>query len=409
MNTWRAIFVLLAATIAARLPAQSAPGQGFSQFISAKLLREAHASAPNQNVVISPLPVSLAFAPLRGAVVMSAQIEEMTSAFEWSNGSNLPGSGRILTTIFQKPIPAPRRPQPHVDKLMQQLMNHESPEELWISTVFTYRGSDSLSQSFVDMSTKYFGVNFQSIAWDAKPPIPRSPQDTTATAEPAEKKRDFWISSTTHLRTAWADNTFSLGKKVDADFFPNAGPSESAPTLITELNMYAHDKNSDFEEVVFECHEAYMQVVLPREGLSIAKLEEKLSTEPNSLATVPHRELGYVELPKFNFEFGANLRQALENMGVREVFRTNLPLLEMAPNVSGAVLEAVSQKTTFEFNEEGIRADAETVANGVYGGVMGGQPNPFHMIVNRPFLFFVRDNLTNSLLFAGAVMDPAKH
>jgi len=42
-------------------------------------------------------------------------------------------------------------------------------------------------------------------------------------------------------------------------------------------------------------------------------------------------------------------------------------------------------------------------------GICGDCFNPFHMVVNRPFLFFVRDNVTNSLLFAGAVMDPSKH
>jgi serine protease inhibitor len=31
---------------------------------------------------------------------------------------------------------------------------------------------------------------------------------------------------------------------------------------------------------------------------------------------------------------------------------------------------------------------------------------PFHMVLNRPFLFIVRDNVTNALLFVGVMMNP---
>ena len=69
----------------------------------------------------------------------------------------------------------------------------------------------------------------------------------------------------------------------------------------------------------------------------------------------------------------------------------------------------MKQKVDIEVNEDGIRANAGTVANGVYGGIMGRQLLPFHMKVNRPFLFLIRDDLTGTLIFIGAVMDPAQH
>jgi serine protease inhibitor len=44
---------------------------------------------------------------------------------------------------------------------------------------------------------------------------------------------------------------------------------------------------------------------------------------------------------------------------------------------------------------------------------MVGAPEPFHVTLDRlhvaldrPFLFFVRDNLTKALIFEGAVMNP---
>jgi len=33
-------------------------------------------------------------------------------------------------------------------------------------------------------------------------------------------------------------------------------------------------------------------------------------------------------------------------------------------------------------------------------------PDSFHLVLNRPFVFLVRENATGALLFAGALMDP---
>lgn len=415
MKTKFAVALLFTIT-AARLLAQTIPGRQLSEIIAAnelfglKLVGELHAAAPDKNVVISPLPISFAFAPLTEATVDSETLGQINSAFEWRNTAMNFGSARLLSAAFEQPAPARPRPHPQVSKLTWQLMNQESSEKLWISTLFTYRGPDALSPRFVATGAKYFGLKFKSLPWNSTQRSPSLPDDPSAAAPKFPKTRnDFWITSTTHLRTAWADNTFALGKQVNDSFFPEPGQPESVPMLISELNAYSHQKTKSFESVIFVARSAYIQVVLPSEEVSVQDLESELVRDPSLLDSLPNRELGYIEIPKFNFEFKADVRGALEKMGVIEVFKTNLALAELVSGNQGARLTGVAQKTNIEFNELGIRADAETVTNGVYGGIMGGQPNPFHMLVNRPFLFFIRDNLTNSLLFAGAVMNPAKH
>jgi len=415
MNSRLAIVLLFTMT-AARLFAQATPGHELLEFIAAnelfgrKLLSNVHASAPDKNIVVSPLPLSFAFAPLIGASSDSETLTQITSAFEWRNTAINRRSVRLLSAAFRQPPPARPRPHPQVSKLTWQLMNQESPEELWISTLFTYRGPHALSPSFMDTDAKYFGLKFTVIPWDSTQ-RPRSLTDDSSGAAPNPRKLkdDFWITSTTHLRTAWADNTFSLGKQANGDFFSEPGRPESVPILASVLNMYEHEKNQDFESVIFVGLTAYIQVVLPSEGLRLSDLEDKIIRNPGYLSAAPDRELGYIEIPKFSFEIKADVRDALEKMGVRAIFKTNASLARLVRGPEGAHLNGVAQKTSIEFNEAGIRADAETVTTGVYGGIMGGQPKPFHMIVNRPFLFFIRDNLTNSLLFAGAVTDPSKH
>jgi serpin B len=101
------------------------------------------------------------------------------------------------------------------------------------------------------------------------------------------------------------------------------------------------------------------------------------------------------------------LRSALEKMGVHRIFEDENTLLAMAPKMSGGLLRGVAQKSEITVDENGIRADAGTIVHGVYAGVMGAQ-SPFHMTLDRPFLFIIRDNVTRALLFVGVVMDPTQ-
>jgi serpin B len=71
-------------------------------------------------------------------------------------------------------------------------------------------------------------------------------------------------------------------------------------------------------------------------------------------------------------------------------------------------LTEVNQKIDLTVDRSGIRADANTVAGGVYLGTMS-DPEPFHMRLNRPFVFLIRDQTTDALLFIGAVVDPGDY
>ena len=112
-----------------------------------------------------------------------------------------------------------------------------------------------------------------------------------------------------------------------------------------------------------------------------------------------------MKLPPFHFTFETDLRASLEKMGVRRVFENADTLLAMAPARSGGILRGVAQKAEITLDENGIRADSGTISHGIYGGVLAPQ-GPFHMTLDRPFLFIVRDKVTGALLFAGVVANP---
>lgn len=416
MNS-RNFLVMLLAVAATSALAQEAPLGTLYTFVGAndrfgaKLLKEAHSSAPGQNVAVSPLPISFVFALLREASVDSTTLDEMQSTFEWSGIRDFETPSRMLLARLDPPRRRPAPPRLPDGSPAPKLLDIESPEELWLSTAFSYRGKGAISKLFAGIGKQNFGVEFQALPENEPPRTGDShpPNPVGVPREASTPNTDFWIASTTHLQTVWADNAFSMGTKKDDHFILSNGQSELLQMLVTEKSYYRHVSTKDFEAIDLVCQEAYLQLVLPANGTDLNDLEAKLAQDSGSLGSALQPQIGDVELPRFNFKFDADVRKALERMGLRRVFQTTDSLTGLLDGPGGARLKGISQKVEIEVNEQGIRANARTVSSGVYGGIMSIPEVPFHMVVNRPFLFFIRDNVTDALLFAGAVVDPAKH
>lgn len=105
-------------------------------------------------------------------------------------------------------------------------------------------------------------------------------------------------------------------------------------------------------------------------------------------------------LPKFKLEYSVELSQPLQSLGMKTAFSaSSADFSGIAP---GAFISAARHKTFVEVNEEGTEAAA---VSGL-GATLSAAPKIFDMIVDRPFLFFIGDAQTESILFMGVVFDP---
>ena len=374
------------------------------------LVRIIHEEAPDRNVVVAPLSVSLTFAALLDSSPDTKTNHEITSAFHWNETSNLNDASRMLLARFEKPKPPP--PQSSSSSKKQsaedlQYLRSGKPAESWISGAFLFRGEGSLSQNFINRVKYNFGFEFRAVGihssqsevlarnWDPSLPMPEVTGDN-----------DFWITSFTHLRTSWAGNTFVGAKREKHDFRLQSGSIVQADFLKSENNVYPYARTDDFEAIVLSCWQASILLVMPPQGRDISQLESAIADDPQMIESLLKRSVGDVQLPPFHFIYSSDLRDPLEKMGVRGIFSSNPnDLLFMVPG-KGGVLRGVTQKSDITVDEEGIRADAGTIFHGIYGGIMAPPPTPFHLVLNRPFIFIIRDTVTNALLFAGVVMNP---
>ncbi|NXK51349.1 SPB11 protein, partial [Chauna torquata] len=109
-----------------------------------------------------------------------------------------------------------------------------------------------------------------------------------------------------------------------------------------------------------------------------------------------------VYLPRFKLEGTFDLNEVLKAMGMTDIFTESKADLSALSSVKSLVLSNVVHKTYVEVNEEGTIAAAAT------GAVIVRRSLPLTevFIADHPFLFFIRHNPTNTILFFGKLCSP---
>jgi serine protease inhibitor len=406
--------LLLLAVFLFEVRAQEVPQAQPAMFLRANdkfafdLLEKTHEESRERNIVVAPLPVSLIFAALWDGTQDTESSKEFRTAFHWDKDFGTMTGGKMLLSRFEKPTPYPK---PHAsaskpNSALQRYLQSGKPEELWLSAAFLYRGKGSLSQDFIDRVTHDFGFPVRAVEehtpqsevfvknWDPSLPMPK-----------ITGHDDFWITSFTHLRTSWAGNTFADMKGFGHDFRLHSGEVIQAAFLKSEDTSYPYVQTDGFEAVQLSCWQASILFVLPAPDSNVWELEAALIKNPDLVEPLLTMRQGDVQMPTFHFSYEGDLCNSLQKMGVQRVFSDSATLLSMVPSRSGGILRGVAQKTEITVDGNGIRADSGTIVHGVYGGI-GTVQSPFHMILDRPFLFLIRDNATRALLFVGVVMNP---
>uniref|UniRef100_A0A8C2BWM6 Leukocyte elastase inhibitor n=1 Tax=Cyprinus carpio TaxID=7962 RepID=A0A8C2BWM6_CYPCA len=173
---------------------------------------------------------------------------------------------------------------------------------------------------------------------------------------------------------------------------------------------YVCDHRLQVLELPYVKEELSMLILLPEESQDgsdpLHKLERELTldklhewTNRNNMDT--HTEI-IVHLPKFKLEVESSLAEILMGMGMTSVFQGPMADLTGMSSQGGLFLSAVAHKAFVDVNEEGTEAAAATAA--IVAFCMLREE---HFKADHPFLFFIRHNPTNSILFFGRFRGPS--
>ncbi|KAM6961249.1 protein Z-dependent protease inhibitor [Aplochiton taeniatus] len=143
-----------------------------------------------------------------------------------------------------------------------------------------------------------------------------------------------------------------------------------------------------------------MLILLPERDTDYTLIDDRI-TARRFRYWVKHLSKTKLELhmPKFKMEKSYSLHNILPDLGVSDVFSdsANLTMLSMEPGIK---VSEVLHTTVLEVEETGTTAAAATSV----GITAYSLPSTF--VVDRPFFFFIYHEGTNNLLFMGRVIDP---
>ncbi len=176
--------------------------------------------------------------------------------------------------------------------------------------------------------------------------------------------------------------------------------------MMTQENTFYYVEN-DLAQILalpYADSELMMVILLPLQIDGLEKLENAMSLGnlEDWMSRMRETEVN-VSLPRFKLNRMIDLKAVLTAMGMVDAFGDQANFSGLTENKNDLYISSIFHKTMLEVNEQG--AEAAAGAGVVVKARSMFAPPVF--CADHPFIFFICENTTGSLLFLGRVMNPA--
>jgi len=197
---------------------------------------------------------------------------------------------------------------------------------------------------------------------------------------------------------------FDVDDTEEKTFYVTPDSPVQVPMMFQNENFaITHSQNATLIELPYGQGNYSMVVMLPDEGVSTAEAAAIL-TSANWTLWMTSLSHGTTEvdlsLPRFKYEYKRELKDDLAALGMGIAFTPSADFSNISDQ--GLMISRVLHQTFIETDEEGTEAAAATIVE------MGftSMPMVTTINVNRPFLYFIRETTTGTIVFMGQVADP---
>ena len=211
------------------------------------------------------------------------------------------------------------------------------------------------------------------------------------------------LTNAIYFKAPW---TFPFDPKqtADGEFTLASGKKLKTPLMhASERASFMQGDGFSMLELPYGMHKASMFILLPKDAGGLPQLEKQLS-ETNLKKWIgklgPHQMT--ITLPKFKVTSQFMLNDTLKEMGMRDAFTFGKADFTGMATGEKLYISAVVHKAFVDVNEAGTEAAAAT---GVGIGTLS-LPPPATFRADHPFVFLIRDNATDSVLFMGRLAQP---
>jgi serine protease inhibitor len=371
------------------------------------LLREVYRRAEQPNVFISPFSASMVLGMLlNGADHETYQAIRAALRLDGLTQEEINRSYRDLTSM---------------------LLGLDRQVELGIANSVWVRQEFPLHQSFSDAVSTWFGAEARSLdfaspaalttinGWAAaqtnhriRKVLDRIDADQVLLLLNAVHFKADWTERFDPARTGPAPFTLDDGQVVQVERMSGRIRGGVAWAQLPPTSSAASLRDVVLGELPYGGQAYVLTVAVPFDhGMKLGELIDGLDAATweqwlNGLPLVDYGRMTEplnVELPKLELAWGDTLNQALAALGMDIAFdryRADFGRLSPVPTF----LNFVKQDTYLRMDEKGTEAAAVSTSSS------GPVSAPPMLNVNRPYLFVIRERLSGTILFMGAIRDP---
>ena len=207
------------------------------------------------------------------------------------------------------------------------------------------------------------------------------------------------LTNAIYFSGAW-ETPFDASNTADRTFLAGGTTQVSVPFLHgTHENGYAAGDGWRAAELAYDGDDLAMDLIVPDD---LASFEASLSPQilGGIVDAMSVHELD-LSLPKFKFDAPLPLKHVLVALGMTDAFDSKADFSGIDGGHDLMILD-VLHKGFVSVDEKGTEAAAATAV------ILGDSaaPEAATLVVDRPFLFLIRDKPTGAILFVGRVVDP---
>lgn len=296
--------------------------------------------------------------------------------------------------------------------LVKQLLDADPSVKLALANAVWYREGFEVKPPFLlamndDFSAHLEGLDFSSPSaltkmngWANENTFGKIPKVLNEISPDAV----MFLMNALYFKGVWT-NKFDKTKTQNEIFYNSDGSEIQVPMMHISLkaNVFSNEKFKAVE-LNYGRKNYSMIVLIPNDYLDsfYSSFDNGVWRSLTNYFTNSNPNVEWkISMPRFKFSYEKFLNDQLISMGMSDAFN---PVLANLSGISDAnlVVDFVKQNTFVEVNEEGTEAAAVTTIGIELTSV--GPNNEF--VVDKPFVFAIREKTTNTILFIGKVVNP---
>ena len=210
----------------------------------------------------------------------------------------------------------------------------------------------------------------------------------------------MYLLNAIYFKGSWTFQ-FDPSKTRTEPFHLDDGSTRTVPLMtLRETLPYREDGRFQAVDLPYGGRAFTMTVLLPGQGVSVDTLAANLDAGEWEDVADGFRDTDVtLFLPRFRMSYERMLNDDLAALGMVDAFDPYRADFTRLSPVAPLAISEVKQKSWVDVNEEGTEAAAVTSAGTYTGGVPVVR-------ADRPFLFFIRERLSGTILFAGKFASP---